>query len=150
MCGIDVSTYHLDFVFIDDEIPPIWARHKLEGSDAWERCRSVTFPSHWLEDTYAIGMEVAHGPSSGAINRVVGAVLSRLPTSTLVKPWTASEWKKAVGLRGNASKQDIRWFTHKLANDLLWLAESRVPQDACDAYCIALATKQALEREANQ
>jgi hypothetical protein len=152
VCGIDVSTYHLDFVFLHEEGPPEWQRITLIGDDSWERCRSVRVPSAWFEDTEAVGMEVAHGPSSGQINRVVGAVLSRLPRELLVEQWPVNVWKKAVGLPGNCSKYAVREYVafgpitghslHRLERLIDW------PQDACDAYCIALATKQALKREA--
>lgn len=143
VCGIDVSTYHLDFVFLHDTGQTEWQRITLVGNDAWDRCRSVRVPSDWFEDTEAAGMEVAFGPSSGQINRVVGAVLSRLPTGLLVEQWPVNVWKKAVGMSGSASKERVRLFVHdSIRSDPYW------PQDACDAYCIALATKQALERQA--
>jgi hypothetical protein len=148
VCGIDVSTYHLDFVFLHDDGSPEWQRISLTGDDAWERCRSVRVPSAWFEGTEAVGMEVAHGPSSGQINRVVGAVLSRLPRELLVEQWPVNVWKKAVGLKGSASKADVMEWVVRRGFDVGWKTDQlTLVQDACDAYCIALATKQALDKD---
>lgn len=152
VAGVDVSSRAVDVVWISEEtFEATWRRFELDGSDAWERCREIgqVFPpptSGLWDETLAIGVEVAFGPSSGAVNRCVGAVLVRLPRSLLVKPWAPSEWRKAVGLSGRAGKEDVFTFAHERRS----LVESyRVPwpQDACDAYCIALATLRALERQ---
>jgi len=68
----------------------------------------------------------------------------------LVQPWIPSAWRKAVGIAGNASKEDVQ--RHVLARrDYPLHAEDPSlptwPQDACDAYCIALATRTAITIE---
>ncbi len=151
IAGIDVSTRFIDIVWIDeigDPCPGAY-RYPLHGHDAWERTRSVRAAlrgtSEQWDRTIAVGIEVAHGMSSGAVNRVVGAVLACLPQNILIQPWTAGAWKKAVGLPGNATKDQVVAFslgrTQMLVSPALW------PQDAHDAHLIAVATRRALERE---
>lgn len=154
VAGIDVSTKAIDCVWVDEDPDggwqPKWERVTLEGQDAWERTRSIAwlFPRAAFEETLAIGVEVAHGMSSGAVNRAVGAVLARLPRGTLVKPWTASEWKKANGIPGNAEKDRVAMAAHLHILNHGGTINEIWPQDACDAYCIALATRSAVETSA--
>jgi hypothetical protein len=153
VAGIDYSTHAIDVVLIDeDTLKPEWHRWQLDGSDALERTRSVRThfsPGTTFDSCIAIGIEDPRGFNAGALYRVQGAVLMKLPPLTLVEKWDPKKWRKAVGLKGNASKQDIYAFTvatmfksgPKLAPDSIhW------PQDACDAWCIARATLQAIER----
>jgi hypothetical protein len=146
VCGIDYSTRAIDAVFVDldDIAPPLWIRHELVGEDAWERTRQVRFWSvAFAEDVLAVGLEEPRGRNAGALYRVQGAILARLPGRVLVEPWVPSQWRKAVGLSGSASKTEIR---DRAESDLA--TEFNVwPQDACDAYCIALATRAAIELE---
>lgn len=159
--GADYSTRYIDLVLLDeDTLAATWRRYELEGHDAFERARSIRdlpigsraygAPSDW-DDVLACGIEeppyVKGNPKTlRDLARVQGAVLARIPRSLLVKPWTPSEWRKAVGLPGNASKRDVERFcdVKRGARPVkvdLW------PHDACDAYCIALATLRALERK---
>ncbi len=145
VAGFDSSSYAIDCVTIEEDDGVVeWSRWDLRGSDAWERTRSIgsVMPGRTSErwdDVYAIGVEVAHGPSSGVINRCVGAVLSMLPPNVLICPWTASQWKKAVGLPGNATKAQIA--SHAAAQ----LGFEFDQQDAYDAWGLARATQLALE-----
>jgi hypothetical protein len=46
---------------------------------------------------------------------------------------TPTKWREGVGLPANAKKDAVRLFVHDdPRSDPYW------PQDACDAYCIAL------------
>ena len=139
VCGIDVSSYNVDCVGISDEGDVDWTRWTLTGTDNWERTRSIASvmpdrTSEFWDDVYAIGVEVAHGPSSGVINRVVGAVLSMLPPNVLVEPWGAPKWKRKAGLPGNASKPQIASYALSELGPRDW------PQDAFDAWGLARAT----------
>ena len=159
--GIDVSTYAIDLVLIDvdDHKAPAWHHHPLTGHDAWERTRNTAqaLPSPhatiW-DDVLAIGVENPAGTHGAhTIQRVVGAVLACLPPHTLVQPWRPAEWRKAVGLKGNASKDAVRSHALACASDLEtkeridgWCSSrAKWSQDACDAYCIASATLAAIE-----
>lgn len=157
VCGIDYSTRAVDVVFVhlDDAHSPMWFRYPLTGNDAFDRTRSVAnaMPgrsSQFWDDILAVGIEHPGGHhGTRDMLRVQGAILSCIPARMLVEPWPPAKWRKAVGLPGNASKSEIaerviddarearpRWPT------MAW------PQDACDAYCIALATRQAIQTQA--
>lgn len=150
VAGIDISTFHIDVVFVayDDEQPGVhWHRFTLTGHDAFDRARSVadTMPgraSVFWDDTIAVGIEEPAGRNPGVIFRVQGAVLAQIPARTLVDKLMPSQWRKQVGLAGNATKTAVA--EHALADlhsrGALWTLRDH-PQDALDAYCIAQATR---------
>jgi hypothetical protein len=146
VAGIDYSTHAIDVVLIDeDTLKPEWHRRELQGQDAWERTRFVRaavlgIPE--LDHALAIGIEEPRGYGAGHLYRIQGAILSALHPQILVQPWVPSEWRKAVGLKGNASKVGVA--VH--ANMLSFNATYDWPQDGADAYCIARATLGAIER----
>jgi hypothetical protein len=165
--GIDFSSNAIDFVSIDDDNGQVeWSRYNLYGNDAFDRTRKVgaVLPkrgSTFWDDVIAVGIEHPAGPPVTVLApmRVQGAVLSMLPSATLVRPWPPSAWRKAVGLKGNSSKKDVWKFVstefrvgywgyrgsyfYQSATAFLW------PQDAADAYCIALATRGAISQQEN-
>lgn len=149
--GIDVSSRRLDVALIPEhpDAWPIWNHYTLEGHDAWERARSVrqAMPaaSHW-DAVVAIGVERPFGPSSGILNVVVGGVLATLPRRILVHPWPPSAWRKQISLsrqEGENWKQaSERWaLAHGCPGD--WADDN-----AYDAFCLAHATMQAVEKQA--
>ena len=152
VAGIDFSTHAIDVVLIDenDVEPPQWHRYPLEGQDAFARARDVRralkrgpLPP-FVQDLLAVGIEDPRGQNAGALYRIQGGILASLSPNVLVQPWVPSQWRKAVGLPGNASKQHIaEWVIAENGST----AYASWPQDACDAYCIALATRQALTRK---
>jgi hypothetical protein len=166
VAGIDYSTRFVDVVLLDEDTDAAtWHRFPLEGNDAFDRARYVgqAVPgramSFW-DNVLAVGIEDPRGYGSGSIYRVQGAVLACVPSGTLVQPWIPSAWRKTVGLPGNASKGQIGQFVvrHKLASigdgrDTSHVMEGALPmpngviwpQDACDAYCIALATRMSIQ-----
>jgi hypothetical protein len=166
VAGIDLSTHAVDVVLLDlDSDRATWHRFELHGQDSFDRARAVraAMPgaSFW-DDCLAIGIEQPRGRyGTQHIARVQGAVLACLPSSLLVQPWNPAAWRKAVGLRGDASKDAVavlsrvmRWkadphFQEAPPNDPADYAAyvPPWPQDACDAYCVALATRQALQQE---
>lgn len=152
IAGIDYSTRAIDVVLLDEDTDAAtWHRYELEGQDAFERARDVRRAMHdalplW-DDCLAIGIEDPRGYGSGSLYRVQGAVLSRLPSLVLVQPWIPSAWRKQVGLAGNASKEEVAYHACGLLEDAQFAHVSAWPQDAWDAYLIALATRQALERK---
>ena len=144
--GIDYDTNAVHIVLVPEEGIPTYLPFVLYGHDAFERTRAVrdVMPARgWWEDEgiIAIGIEEPMGHSTRPLNRMQGAILSCLPAGLLVQPWRPGEWRKEVGLPGNATKEDVARF----AGGLLWPdAPLRVvpsSQDACDAFCIALATQ---------
>lgn len=151
VAGIDYSTRAVDVVLLDEDSDAAsWVRFELEGQDAFERARSVRDPDRlvrhaaqsWMwDDVVAVGIEDPRGYNAGALYRVQGAILACIPRDKLVQPWIPSAWRKAVGLPGNASKEHVRQY---LVGD----KRPDWPQDACDAYGIALATRTLLQYEA--
>lgn len=148
IAGIDLSTRFVDVVKLDEDTDAAtWHRFPLTGNDAFDRARSVGLAvpgramSFW-DDVVAVGIEDPRGYGAGFIYRVQGAVLACIPAQRLVHPWLPSQWRKAVGMPGNASKVDVHYFVTGATDHDALIQEW--PQDACDAYCIALATRQAL------
>ena len=149
VAGIDFSSHAIDVVLIDVDgrQPPRWHRYPLTGQDAFDRARSVAdaMPgrsSVYWDNVLAVGIEHPAGHhGTGPLLRVQGAVLAQIPARMLVKAWPPGSWRKAVGLAGNATKGAVALFA----------GNSKFPgypnQDACDAYCIALATRQAITTE---
>jgi hypothetical protein len=144
IAGIDLSTKAVDVVLLDEDTDAAtWHRFPLEGQDAFARARAVKYAmpngSFW-DEVVAIGIEDPRGYGAGSIYRVQGAILGELPGRTLVHPMVPSSWRKTVGLAGNASKAAVKEFVPTRAWNVDW------PQDACDAYLIALATRMMIER----
>lgn len=150
VAGIDFSSRFVDIVLLDEDTDAAtWHRFELTGADAFERARDVRngmigISPIW-DDVIAIGIEDPRGYGAGSLYRVQGAILARLPRRTLVQPWIPSAWRKTVGLPGNAPKSQVEAFAtiHRgvepFSDHEFW------PQDACDAYCIALATRSLIE-----
>ena len=144
--GIDYSSHAVDIVLLDEDSGAAkWEHYPLSiSATAFDRTRSVRerVPTRgWWDDSsvLAVGIEEPRGYNSGALYRIQGAILATIPAELLVHPLVPSEWRKLVGLPGNASKDDVRQFTHGY---VLW--EST---DACDAYCIALAVSKLVQQE---
>jgi hypothetical protein len=158
IAGIDYSTRAVDVVLLDEDTDAAtWHRFPLEGKDAFDRARNVhnalaaaegfyiTRASAFWDDVLAVGIEDPRGYGAGSLYRVQGAILSCIPAPVLVHPLIPSQWRKTVGLPGNAPKHII----HDYARNRMYNVDGveRVyPQDAMDAYCIALATRTLLER----
>ena len=139
IAGIDYSTHAVDIVLLDETTDAAtWHRFPLAGRDAFERARDVrrTMPrgTFW-DDVLAVGIEEPRGYNAGALYRIQGAILSMLPSDTLVQPLGPSEWRRRVGLPGTCGKETVA-----AAVRLRRLLDERPvdwPQDACDAFCIA-------------
>lgn len=145
VAGIDLSTHAVDVVKLhttSDEAH--WHRFTLEGHDAFDRARTVrdALPcrtSEFWDDVIAIGIEHPAGHhGTMPLLRVQGAILACLPPHLLVHPLPPSAWRKTVGLKGNATKDDVGRFS----DDLCPRPSQDWPQDAHDAHLIARATRQ--------
>lgn len=147
--GIDFDTNAVHVVLLpEEEGKAQYLLYGLKGHDAFERTRAVreALPARgWWRDQGVISVcieePMQRGPAAVTfipkLKAIQGAVLACLPTSLLVHPLRAGEWKKQVGLSGNASKEDVRYFAAGHAN---WSVA--LPQDAFDAYCLALCAEQ--------
>lgn len=149
IAGIDLSTFAVDLVVIDeDEDTAAWFRFDLNGQDSFDRARDVgaVMPgnsSAFWDDILAVGIEAPFGPNKNTLLRVQGAILACIPRATLVQPFAPQSWRKTAGMSGRASKDAVRQWA---INSPGWNHGRRDwPQDAVDAYCIALATRTLLQ-----
>lgn len=148
VAGIDYSTRFVDVVLLDEDTDAAtWHRFPLDGHDAFQRARSahalLPMASFW-DDVLACGIEDPRGYGAGSLYRVQGAILSTLPHWLLVQPWIPGQWRKACGLAGNAPKASVfDWVGNHgpLSGNSDW------PQDACDAYAIAYATRSLIHKQ---
>jgi hypothetical protein len=155
VAGIDFSSHAVDVVTVPYEGvgAPVWTRFPLVGADAFDRARSVAQAvpgpsSVFWEEILSVGIEEPTGKfKPGTGYRIQGAILARIPARMLVQPWPPSRWRKAVGLPGNASKADVWEFAWDIG-DNRWMTtpDGFVPYDCTDAYCIALATLDAITK----
>jgi hypothetical protein len=154
ICGIDYSTRAVDVVLLDEDTDAAtWYRFDLVGRDAFERARGVRRAMGRVfggggdfDNVLAVGLEEPRGYNSGSLYRIQGAILACLPRTLLVQPWVPSEWRKAVGLPGNASKVDVfAWTARNYPQDWHDNYVDMCPQDAIDAQCLALATRNVLQ-----
>lgn len=156
VAGVDVSTFAIDIVTLEmsgDDYT--WWHYPLRGDNLIDRIRYAGrayedegLPGRnalfWDELT-GVGVErpMKRGHGSAQPMMALGAVLTRIPDWMLVYDWKPSEWRARCGLKGNAPKADVAaWVSQRrldLADTKPWA------QDACDAYCIAYATRAAIE-----
>ena len=150
--GIDFSTFAIDLVLIPEEGEPEWHRFELAGHDAFERTRGVrdVMPSRgWWSDlgVVALGIEEPQGVAKSTVAKlkaIQGAVVACLPRDLLVHPMVPARWRTEVGLKGNASKEEVADFVAVRSGtgfvEIPWDC-SQWSQDAMDAYCLALSVE---------
>jgi Holliday junction resolvasome RuvABC endonuclease subunit len=145
--GIDLSSFNVDLVTLDEDSDAAgWTRVAL-GTDkdsALDRLRRVAEampPASFYEDIYLAAVESPYGTrlergTQAKLNRVFGAVCACLPARVHLWEVMPGDWRKALGLKGNASKEECAEAVRAL-----WLAvpgsAGDVPQDALDAYAVA-------------
>lgn len=154
--GIDVSTFAIDFVKVpldpDVHALPEWTSYTLHGTNAVERAAfapsMIPRGSFW-DDVAEVAIERPYGPGGDtlfALHLVVGVVLSALPDRLRPPLYLhPSQWRKQAGMSGRATKSEVSICAHRYMLDnarAIGLDEIPLwPQDACDAYCIALAAR---------
>lgn len=162
--GIDFDTHAVHVVLLPEEGLADYYRYELMGADAFERTRQVRDampPRTWWTDEGVIGafIEEPAGKQTGYQFRVQGAILACLPPSLLVEKFMPSQWRKMVELKGNASKEEVAAFVmERRMNERSmenrgtcqeplweWAAMPDWPQDACDAYCLAMCAEMLTE-----
>lgn len=158
--GIDFDTNAVHVVLLPELGAPRYLPFALEGHDAFERTRQIRDvmpPRGWWEDegVIGVGLEEPAGKQTGYQFRVQGAILACLPTSLLVEKFMPSQWRKAVELPGNCPKSVVADFAYEHQREqadeafnpewdrVFW--EAQWPQDACDAYCLALTVEGLVE-----
>lgn len=165
--GFDISTKAIDCVLIDldEEAWPEWHHFPFAGPDAWERARTIAdiVPSRsWWENEglYAAGIEVPFGFSSAKVSMVIGALLNRLPRDILIERWPHNRWRAALKLKGGGTSEELKAAARVRSLQELGCddtgsavryyggAPDEWTVDAHEAHLIALATRQAISREA--
>lgn len=157
IAGIDFSTFAVDVVLLDEDSDQAeWHRFILPpAGDAFDRARTVrsAMPSRsWWEDksVIAVGIEDPRGFNAGVIYRIQGGILQCLLPDVLVQPWIPSAWRKAVGLKGNATKEAVQLRAIDLWRNVGEVAYcDGESQDTFDAFCIAHATRSVLKHGAS-
>lgn len=148
--GIDFDTHAVHIVFLLEDGEAIYKRYDLDGHDAFERTRAVrgAMPTTGIwEDmgVVACAIEEPQGAQKATVAKlkaIQGAVLACLPADLLVEPMVPARWRTAVGLPGNCAKEDVAAFVrYEWANGYPAGRSARYdwPQDALDAWCLALA-----------
>lgn len=160
--GIDFDTRGVHVVLIDSDrpnsVPDYMELPLLWHSKAFGRLRSVrdVMPARgWWEDegVMAIAIEepMQRGPASSSflpkLKAVQGAIVACLPRDMPVNPMVPTSWKKTVGMKGNATKVDVEfWVRFSSPHSVTGcFTGCKWPQDAFDAYCLALSAQLLLE-----
>lgn len=144
--GIDFSSFQADIVILsEDDDTATHHVFRFGKGDAFDRARTIraVMPSRdWWTDqgVIAIGLEDPRGVARSAdapLYRAQGAILSCLPPRLLVQPWKPGEWRKQLGI-SNIGKEAPYWYAMGGWADM----PGDASQDARDAFCIAVATRQ--------
>lgn len=147
--GCDFSTFAVDLVKLDETSQRAeWRRVTLEGASALERLMSVQEvmpPSGFYDDCYLAAIEIPYGRGQSGVlaklNRVFGAIVASLPPRLHLWEVTPQEWRKELGLAGNASKETCAEAVERIGR--IYLSHGgRWPQDALDAYAVAYYARQ--------
>lgn len=146
--GIDVSSHAIDLIRLDESTGAAdWTRLELHGKTAFDRLRQVpaVMPhGSFYDGVYLAGIETPKTrfmPSAAALFPVYGAVVACLPARLEVWGVHPKSWRHALGLPGNATKEQVA----QAVNELLFVTAGMGgfgyvgwPQDAKDAYAVAL------------
>lgn len=146
--GIDFSTKSIDaaLVFADGRSPMRWTAD-VSGLGAWDAAliasgavRSPTFRMLLgdadvcvFERPYSVGRSTV-----AALMRMQGIVLGVVPASLRRFEVAPQAWKKAIGLRPNASKGEVAEWARAMFGDAVKLWS----QDSVDALGIACAGRE--------
>lgn len=150
--GIDVSSFAIDLVRLDENSnAATWRRVTLEGPTALARLRSLprVMPRWpWYEDVYLAAIEAPYSRGQSGtlakLSRVFGAVCACIPPSQEVWEVSPGDWRKELGLPGNASKDECGFRVVQLSQS--WDDIHKWPQDALDAYAVAYYARQVNQR----
>jgi len=144
--GIDLSSHAIDLVRLDETANRAeWVRLPLEGATSFERCRSVapamaTLGSGFYDDVYLAAIErpkTRFMPSAAALFPVFGAVLVSLPAALPVWDVSPGDWRKGLGLKGNATKEECAGRCIELGAPEEW----EYP-DPYDAFAVAFFARE--------
>lgn len=147
IAGVDFSTFTVDTVLIDEDQlrEPRRQRIRMFGGNAFDRVRGLRYALHDvdIDDVLAVGVEgiAYYGHNAVDMARVQGVIVAQLPLELRVLAIAPTDWKRRTVGRGNATKDDVREWATVQSRCSSW------PQDAYDAFAIAVATLQIIEEE---
>jgi Holliday junction resolvasome RuvABC endonuclease subunit len=155
--GIDLSSHAIDLVLLDETTNhATWHFVDLGAGTALDRLRRIpaVMPKQsWYDDIYLAAIEAPYGRGHtgtlAKLSRVFGAIAATLPQALEVWEVTPGQWRKTLGLPGNAPKSEIREAIWKLPDgpSFTGLHENDGPtQDALDAYAIAYYARNTNQR----
>lgn len=162
--GADFSTRFVDFVKLplEGHATPEWTRVELQPGGAFHATRTLRHAlgqqallGGWWDDVAVCYLErpYGRGESIHKLMRIQGALLACIPDRVVVDELAPGEWRKAVGLPGNATKEQVAKFAYDtLAVTVGHLNHAGAecwccwPQDGFDAYSIALAGRAMCEK----
>jgi hypothetical protein len=152
--GIDYDTHAVHIVLVPEEGTGDlrYSKYELKGHDPFERAREIreALPVRsWWRDTGVVGCAIEEQNSGNPLMRdavqklkmIQGAVLSCLPRDLLVTPIPGSQWRKALGMKGNCTKEEVQFWCRFSGPHAGRFAGISWPQDAFDAYCMALVAE---------
>lgn len=149
VAGIDLSSKGCDIVLLDEGSDKAeWLHINFAGGDLLERIREIrdSAPTRcwWSDDSNAIAVGIERPAGKHGVPQVsmaLGALLQTFPPGLLVTWFMPAEWRKACGMKGNVSKEQVyTWAVRQW-----WNAPMAPTTDATDAFCIAWATRSVLE-----
>ncbi len=158
--GIDYSSNAIHIVLVDEETgaPTNWKKIDLAcgPGDSFERCRRardlLPARSRWSDiGVVAVAIEATFSRdfrAATALARVQGALLACLPRDLLIVPLAANHrapegWKALTVGKTTASKEEVRDWAINACNRGMPPA---LEQDFYDAFCLARAMRELLER----
>lgn len=143
IAGVDVSSHILAIVYLEARTGALHSTLELRlkpGGKHPDMPRSPNFgiAGRDLSKARAVFIENGMGADKRSVSlmgRATGALINHIDPDVPVSLYGPSEWKKAVGLKGNADKEAIRAHARVLYPEL----DALCSQDICDAACIARA-----------
>lgn len=157
--GLDLDTHKVSAVALFDTSEPYWAK-TFEGKGKTADARfgqivtgladefanmarlNVTVSSVWVEDVPFVKNRQGFASLAQILGAVRAAAVMDLPDVPIVVV-RGSDWKRLLGLSGNANKDAITAWVDREADALPegpWLRQHLVTQDLRDAYAIARAS----------
>ena len=145
IAGVDLGTRPVTIRELDQLGSASLRSLRVPGSlDALQAARALAILATRVEWPAVVWVERPYGRhirSVADLSRVYGAVLAAIPTSHALSEISAPEWKKAIGLAGNAKKTAvIAWAQSEYGLDL--------DEHQADALAIAHACRLSSERAA--
>lgn len=153
--GIDVSSYAIDMVLLQDEPDQecTWHRATLGDQQTPLLDRVIAtrklFPKPSEFDDHGIYAIAIEDPMSRfphvakSLGQVTGAVIARTPAHVQIIQTQPHEWRQLTGGKGAKKADGIRWAQTELGHTT-W------SDDAYEAYCIARAVRTLCETAAER